>query len=98
MTVIVTVLPASPAAGVYVNENGDVVALAGLIAPRPFSVIVTAVALPLNVFPLTVFAVVPHVLPLVLLRVTAGGLTQPHDTENPVPVVVHPEEFFTVIK
>ena len=73
------------------------VAEAGFTDPEPFSVIVTLVAPPLKVFPLTVTGVVPHVLPLMLLNVTAGGLAHPHDTEKLVPVVSHPEEFFTVI-
>jgi hypothetical protein len=74
-----------------------VVAETGLTDPEPFSVIVTLVAPPLKVLPLTVTGVVPHVLPLVLLKATAGGFVQPHDTEKLVPVVSHPEEFLTVI-
>ena len=97
VTVIVTVFPASPAAGVYVKANGEEAEAAGSIEPAPFSVIVTEVAL-VNVFPLIVTGVVPHVLPLVLLRLMAGPLTQPHDTEKLFPVVVHPEPFLTVIE
>jgi hypothetical protein len=46
VTVIVTVLPASSATGLYVNEKGDVLAEEGLTVPKPFSVIVTLVAVP----------------------------------------------------
>jgi len=49
VTVIITVLPASAAAGVKVNENGDVFEKEGLTDPDPFSVIVTPVVLPPNV-------------------------------------------------
>ena len=73
------------------------VAEAGFTDPEPFSVIVTLVAPPLKVLPLTVTGVVPHALPLVLLKVTAGGFAHPHDTEKLVPVVVQDEEFLTVI-
>ena len=64
--------------------------------PAPFAVIVTDVAL-LNIFPLTVTGVVPHVLPLILFRAIAGPLAHPHDTEKMFPVVVHPEAFLTAI-
>ena len=69
----------------------------GLTDPEPFSVIATLVALPLKVLPLTVTGAVPQVLLLVLLKETAGGFAHPHETEKLVPVVMHPEEFFTVI-
>jgi len=96
VTVIVTALPASPAAGVYVKANGDVPAVAGVTDPAPFSVIVTVVALT-KVLPITVTGAVPQVEPLMLLRVSAGALTHPHDTEKLLPVVVHPAAFLTVI-
>ena len=96
MTVIITVLPASPAAGVYVKAKGDVPADAGVTDPAPFSVIVTVVALT-KVLPLTVTGAVPHVLPLMLLRVSAGPFMHPHDTGKLLPVVVHPAAFRTVI-
>ena len=89
--VIITVLPTSVAAGVYVNANGEVPVAAGVNDPAPSEVIVTDVALPENVFPLIVTGAVAQVLPPELLRLRAGGFTQPHDTENVVPVVVHPE-------
>jgi hypothetical protein len=79
------------------NANGCVPVVPGLTVPAPFFVIVTPVALPPKVLPLTVTGVVPHVLPLMLLSATAGGFTQPHDTEKLIPVVVHPDEFLTVI-
>ena len=47
---------------------------------------------------MTVTAVVPQVLPLLLLRVTVGGLIHPHDTEKGAPKVMHPAAFLTVIK
>jgi hypothetical protein len=37
----------------------------------------------------------PHVLELLLLRVTVGGLIHPQDAEKRVPVVVHPAAFLT---
>jgi hypothetical protein len=55
-----------------VNEKGDEVEEPGETEPAPFSVIVTFVALPPNVFPATVNAVVPQAKPLMLLRVTVG--------------------------
>jgi hypothetical protein len=81
-----------------VNANGCVVDVAGFTVPAPFSVIETFVALPPKVFPLTVTGVKPHVEPLLVLSVTAGGFTHPHDTEKVTPVVVHPDKFFTVIE
>ena len=69
---IITILPASPAKGVYVNAKGFVLDVVGLTVPAPFSVIVTLVALPPNVFPLTTIGVIPQVFPLLLLKVTVG--------------------------
>ena len=45
---------------------------AGLTVPAPFSVIVTLVALPPKVLPLTVTGVEPQVFPMVLLKETVG--------------------------
>jgi hypothetical protein len=53
------------------------------------------VALPPKVLPLTVTGVVPHVLPVVALSVTVGGLTHPQVTVNIAPDVVQPEAFLT---
>jgi hypothetical protein len=39
--------------------------------------------------------VVPHVLPAVVLRATAGGLMHPQVTVKRVPVVVQPKAFVT---
>jgi hypothetical protein len=75
VTVIITFFPISLLFGVYVNANGDFDAVVGVTEPLPFCVIVTFVALPPKVLPLTVTAVVPHVLPLVLLNETVGGFT-----------------------
>jgi hypothetical protein len=97
VTVIITFLPASVALGVYVNEKGDVLAEAGVIVPSPFSVIVTLVALPPNVFPLIVTGDMPQVFPVMVLSDTVGPLTHPHDTVKTLPVVVHPAAFLTVI-
>jgi hypothetical protein len=94
---MVTVLPASPAAGVYVKAKGDTPEDAGLTEPAPSSVMSTPVALPPKVFPLTVTGTVLQVLPSVLLKVTTGGLAQPHDTSKLLPVVLHPELFLTVM-
>jgi len=61
------------------------------------SVIVTLVALPPKVFPLTVTGVTPQVLPEEADRVTIGALVQPQLMEKVVPVAVHPEALRTVI-
>ena len=94
--VIITVLPASPATGVYVKANGEVPAVTGNTEPRPFSVIVTVVAF-VNVLPLTVTGSVPHVLPMILLSARVGPLEHPQDTVKLLPVAVQPEAFLTVI-
>src|SRR5450759_2975010 len=65
--VIVTVFPSSPDDGVYVKLNGDEPEVPGLTVPLPSYVIVIRVAL-VNVFPLTLTSVVPHVFTLMLLR------------------------------
>jgi hypothetical protein len=69
----------------------------GLTEPEPFFVIVTDVALPPKVLPLTVKAFVPQVVPLMLLSDTVGEFVQPHETEKLTPSVVHPDEFLTVM-
>jgi hypothetical protein len=69
----------------------------GLTLPAPFSVIVTLVALPPNVLPLTVTGDVPQVLPEVLLRWSVGPFTQPHSIWNDDPVVTQPAAFLTDI-
>lgn len=97
VTVIVITLPASPGAGVYVNEKGELPVETGETVPAPFSVNVTAVALPPNILPVTVTGEVPHVLPELLERTTVGGFTHPHDTSKEAPVVVQPDELRTVI-
>jgi hypothetical protein len=98
VTVMTIVLPESPEAGVYVNEKGVAFDEAGLTEPAPFSVIVTLVALPPNEFPVTVTGKIPHVVPLLVLKVTVGGFRHPQDTWKPEPVVVHPAAFLTVIE
>jgi hypothetical protein len=80
-----------------VNAKGFVAAGRGLTVPAPSSFIVTLVALPPKLLPLTVTGAMPHVLPLLLLRVTDGAFIHPHDTEKLTPVFVHPDVFFTVI-
>jgi hypothetical protein len=86
VTVIVTIFPASPGAGVYVE---------GVTVPAPFSVMVTSVALPPNVFPLTVTASVEQVDPLREERLTSGLFIHPQLTVKALPVVMHPELFRT---
>ena len=81
----------------YVKVNGVVFDDDGLTDPAPFSVMLTFVALPPKVLPLTIKAVTPQVLPDVLLRVTVGGFTHPHDTSKLLPVVMHPVAFLTLI-
>jgi hypothetical protein len=61
---------------VYVNENGNANVLTGATEPSPFSVIVTLVALPPKVLPLTLIASEMQVVPLLLLRVTVGLFVQ----------------------
>jgi hypothetical protein len=95
VAVIVTILPPSVTAGVYVNEKGDTIDDDGLNIPAPFDVNVTSVAVPPKVLPVTVTAAIPQVLPFVLLRATIGGLLHPHETEKRLPVVVHPAVFLT---
>jgi hypothetical protein len=97
VSVIITFLPPSDAAGVYVKEKGDADTDAGVNIPAPSELRVAPVAEPLNVFPVTVTGVVPQVLPVVLLSVRAGGLAQPQETENKDPDVVHPAGFLTDI-
>jgi hypothetical protein len=59
---------------------------------------VTFVALPPKVFPVTVTGVVPHVVPAVSLRVITGGLRHPHEIAK-IPVsVVQPSGFLTAKK
>jgi hypothetical protein len=70
---------------------------AGVTVPAPFSIIVTFVAVPPKMLPLTVTGVVPQVAPVLLLRVKVGGLTHPHETEKRGPIVVHPAAFLTTI-
>jgi hypothetical protein len=95
VTVRITISPPSAATGVYVNENGDTADDTGFKVPAPFEVIITLVAEPLKVFPVTVTTVVPQTLPVLLLKVTAGGFIHSHDTVKRVPVVVHPGAFLT---
>lgn len=64
VTVTTTFFPASAALGVYVNENGDAEAETGETVPAPFSVIVTFVALPPKVLPVTDTTTTPQVLPV----------------------------------
>ena len=98
VTVIVTVLPLSPLAGLYVKAKGLTLDEEGLTVPDPFSVIVTVVALPLNVLSETVTGSVPHVLPLVELRIMSEGFTHPHETAKIPVVVTHPWAFLTARK
>jgi len=77
---MITVLPASPAEGVYVNANGFKSVTEGVTIPAPFTVIVTLVALPPNELPLTVTGIELHVLPLELLSETVGGFEHVHKT------------------
>lgn len=79
------------------KEKGEAEEDAGVTVPPPLSVIVTLVALPPKVFPLTVTAATPHVLPEEAAKVTSGGLTHPQLMEKVVPVAVHPEALRTVI-
>jgi hypothetical protein len=95
--VIITVLPASAAEGVYVNEKGDVPVDDELTEPEPFSVIVTFVAEPPKKLLFSVKDVIPQVLPLLLLSATVGGFIHPHNTEKTTPVAVHPSLFLAVI-
>ena len=95
--VIVTILPASAAVGVYVKEKGDTPEEAGLTDPAPFSAILRLVALPQKIFPLMVTGDTPHVLPELLLRDKVGGLVHPQVISKLVPVLIHPCTFITAI-
>lgn len=97
VAVIITVLPASPAAGVYVKLNGETVTVAGASVPVPLLVNDTLVAFPPNSFPAIVTGAVPQVFPVILLSTIDGPLTQPQETVKPVPVVVQPAAFLTVM-
>lgn len=74
--------------GVYVNENGELVTVAGLTVPAPLVEIEREVALPPNLLPLTVTAAVPQVSPDVEERLIEGALTHPQATLKSLPVVV----------
>ncbi len=65
--------------------------------PPPLSDSKTVVALPPKVFPLTVTAATPHVLPDEAAKVTSGGLVHPQLMEKVIPVAVHPEALRTVM-
>lgn len=79
------------------KAKGDEVTDVGETVPAPSSVMVTAEALPANVFPVIVTGVMPHEVPVLLVSVTAGLLTQPHDTEKESPIVMQPAPLLTVI-
>ena len=77
----------------------------GLTDPRPFSVIVTLVALPPKVLPLIVTGVIRQVVPLFALRFTEGGSVQTFcpDTINGkwisrTATINHPEACVMLIK
>ena len=70
----------------------------GFTDPAPSSVIVTAEAVPPKVFPPTVTAVLPHVLPAIALKATSGGLTHAHSISKILPDVMHPAALRTVRK
>jgi hypothetical protein len=79
-----------------VKSNGDVPAPA-VTVPDPPDTIVTNVALPPNVLPLTVTGDMPQVLPLKLPSVSVGPFGQPHDTSKLVPEVEHPVMVFNTV-
>ena len=96
VTVMITVFPTSASDGVYVKLKVDEVDEAGLTVPEPSEVMVTFVAFE-KVFPLILTAVVPQVLPMILVRFTAGAFEHPHDTEKLVPGVTQPAASLTVM-
>jgi hypothetical protein len=98
VTVINTVLPLSETEGVYVKLNGETVDEVWVTLPPPFSVTVTLVAVPPNVFPSTVTGAVPQVMPAVELSVIVGGLIHPHETAKIPVVVTQPAAFLTPTK
>jgi len=97
VTVIITIFPSSPAAGVYVKANGDVPDEAGLTEPAPFSVIITVVAF-VKVLPLMVIGAVTQVLPFVAESVSTGVFAHTHVNMKLLPVVVQPAAFLTLIE
>ena len=68
--VIVTVLPASTASGVYVKLNGELLTVVGETDPAPFSLMVIVLAF-INVLPFMVIGTSTQVEPEVLLSVIA---------------------------
>jgi hypothetical protein len=64
--------------------NGEVVAEVGETVPLPFSVIVTLVALPPKVFPVTENTATPHVVPVVPLSLRVGLLTHCPDSNDEI--------------
>ena len=78
------------------NEKGEVDVEDGLTVPAPFSVMVTLVAFPPKILPLTITGVVPQVDPPAVNRVTVGPFTHPQSMKKVLPVVVQPDEFRTV--
>jgi len=79
-----------------VKAKGEELAEPGVTVPAPSEVIVTEVAF-VNVFPLTVTGVMPQMLPVRLLSISAGPFAQPQETAKELPIVVHPAAFLTVI-
>lgn len=79
------------------KSKGEVVAEERSIAPAPLELIFSVFAF-VKVFPLIVTGFSPQMLPLVLLNVSAGPLTQPQDTVKGAPVVEHRDAFLTVIE
>jgi hypothetical protein len=71
-----------------VKLNGELLALLIFNVPAPSSDKLTFVALPPNVLPVTVTALLLHVLPLLLLKLTVGGLEHPQLFTVIVPVAV----------
>ena len=78
------------------KANGDVAAPA-VTVPDPLDTIVTNVALPPNVLPLTVTGDMPQVLPLRLPSVSVGPFGQPHDTVKAGPVTEQPEAVLNTV-
>jgi hypothetical protein len=95
VTVNITVVPSSAGDGVYVKSNAD--PEVDEIVPEPLDVIVTDVALPENVLPVTVTGEMPHVLPLILPSASAGPFGHPHDTEKLDPDVEQPVTVFETV-
>ena len=98
VTVTVIVLPASAATGVYSIVNGFMFAvlLVKLPPALPLKAMLTDVAEPPKVLPVTVTFAVPHVDSVLFVKLTVGGFAQLQFTVNGTDAVQSVPTFLTV--